>query len=121
MFKICFQSLVLISAFSFLFYSIRSLLSKNMILEYSRWGLNKIRVLISILQLFAVFGLLLGLYNSTLLSITSFLLTVMMLVAIFVRFKIRDSFINFLPAIFYVILNLIIFYISFYRFDELLF
>ena len=106
-------AIVLISAFSFLFYSARSILSKKMLLEYSRWGLKKFRITISFIQFLAAFGLIFGLYNSHLLLLASFFLTIMMFIAIIVRVKIKDSFIASLPAIFYMFLNLTIFYITY--------
>jgi len=108
-----YKALVLISAFSFLFYSARSFYSKVMIAEYSRWGLGTMRILISLLQLFAGIALIIGFYNLKLLIITSFLLALMMICAIIVRIKIKDSFIDSLPAIFYAVLNFIICYIAF--------
>ena len=110
-----YKTLILISAFSFLFYSIRSIVSKNMINEYSRWGFAKLRVFISSLQFIAGIGLILGIYNLTLLAFTSLLLTIMMIVAVIVRIKIKDSLLESLPAIFYTILNFTILYVSFLR------
>lgn len=105
-----YKTLILISSFSFLFYSARSIFSKNMITEYSRWGLAKSRILISLLQFFAGLSLIIGFYNVKLLALTSFLLTIMMICAIIVRIKIKDSFLASLPAIFYAIINFIICY-----------
>ena len=110
-----YTALVLVSAFSFLFYSVRSFYSKNMIVEYSRWGFSKFRILISLFQLFAGVALIIGLDNLKLLTLTSFLLAVMMVCAIIVRIKIKDSFVDSLPAIFYAVLNFIICYITFLK------
>ena len=110
-----YKTLVLVSAISFFFYSIRSIFSKKMIAEYSRWGMAKERVIISLLQFFASIGLIIGFNNSSLMLLTSFLLTLMMIFAIFVRIKIDDALIASLPAIFYVLLNLIICCITFYK------
>tara|TARA_B110000003_G_C16561286_1_gene500514 strand:- start:1 stop:342 length:342 start_codon:yes stop_codon:yes gene_type:complete len=107
--------LVLVSACSFFFYSARSFYSKNMIAEYSRWGLGKFRILISLLQIFAGIALIIGFYNFKLLILTSFLLVVMMICAIIVRIKIKDSFVDSLPAIFYAALNFIICYSTFLK------
>ena len=86
-----------------------------MINEYSRWGFAKLRVFISSLQFIAGIGLILGIYNLTLLAFTSLLLTIMMIVAVIVRIKIKDSLLESLPAIFYTILNFTILYVSFLR------
>jgi MFS superfamily sulfate permease-like transporter len=104
--------LIYFSAISFIFYSINSLYSKRLISEFDRWGYGKFRILIASFQLLAGIGFIIGLYFSFLVSIVSFLLSVMMLVAIFVRIKVKDDVIEIFPAIFYASLNLIIFYNS---------
>ena len=86
--------LIYFSAISFIFYSINSLYSKRLISEYNRWGYGKFRFLISYFQLLAGIGLIIGIYFSFLISIVSFLLFVMMLVAIFVRIKVKDDIIE---------------------------
>ena len=106
--------LIYFSAISFIFYSINSLYSKRLISEFDRWGYGKFRILIASFQLLSGIGFIIGLYFSFLISIVSFLLLVMMLVAIFVRIKVKDSVIEIFPAIFYASLNLIIFYNSIY-------
>ena len=108
-----YKTLVLVSAVSFLFYSIRSVFSPNMIAEYSRWGMAKERVVILLLQFLASIALIIGFYNVRLMILTSFLLTLMMVCAIFVRIRIKDSIIDTLPAIFYALLNFIICYVTF--------
>ena len=100
------------SSVSFIIYGVSSFYSKRMISEYERWGYKKHRILIAILQLLAGLGLLIGPSFPTLLTFISFSLFVMMMVAVFVRIKIKDTIINTLPAIFYAIINFIIFYNS---------
>ena len=105
--------IIYFSALSFLFYGVNSFYSKRLISEYERWGYNKQRIIISVLQILASFGIIIGTYFFPfLLSIVSFSLTIMMLVAVFARIKIKDSIANTIPAIFYVIINSIIFYQS---------
>ena len=54
-----------------------------------------------------------NLINSlNILSASSFLLTVLMVGAIFVRINIKDKLVNVLPATFYAILNVVILYYS---------
>ena len=83
-----------------------------MVSEYARWGYSDHRILLGCIQLLGGIGLLIGITNSVLLSVTSFLLTFMMITAIFVRIKIKDSLINMFPAIFYSLINFIILYNS---------
>lgn len=104
--------LVVFSALSFIFYGINSFFTKRMVSEYARWGYSDHRILLGCIQLLGGIGLLIGITNSVLLSVTSFLLTFMMITAIFVRIKIKDSLINMFPAIFYSLINFIILYNS---------
>ena len=83
-----------------------------MILEFNRWGYKKFRKIIALLQFLGGFGLLVGMHFSLLLTIVSALLTLMMIIAIYVRIRIKDSVINSVPAVLYAILNFIIFYES---------
>ena len=83
-----------------------------MLSEYARWGYKNQRVLLGCLQLLGGAGLLIGIVNPILLSVASFLLTFMMITAIFVRIKIKDSAVQMLPATFYTVLNFIILYNS---------
>ena len=105
-------SILIFSAISFIFYGITSFFSKRMLSEYARWGYGNQRILLGCLQLFGGIGLLIGIVNPILLSVASFLLTIMMVTAIFVRIKIKDSIVQMSPAIFYTVLNFIILYNS---------
>ena len=102
--------LVLISAFSFFYYGLNSLFSKRMIDEYKRWGFSKYRKIIGLLQFLASLALFAGFYFRVLISIVSFLLFLMMVVAVFTRIKVKDSIIATLPSFLYAIINLFIFY-----------
>ena len=105
-------SILLFSAISFIFYGITSFFSKRMLSEYDRWGYKNQRILLGCLQLLGGVGLIVGIVNSTLLIIASFLLTFMMITAVFVRIKIKDNIVQMFPAIFYTVLNFIILYNS---------
>jgi len=104
--------ILVFSALSFIFYGITSFFSKRMVSEYARWGYSNQRILLGCMQLLGGIGLLVGLTNSVLLSVASFLLTFMMITAVLVRIKIKDSLINMFPALFYTVLNFIILYNS---------
>lgn len=105
-------SILLFSAISFLFYGITSFFSKRMLSEYARWGYKDYRILLGCLQFLGGIGLLVGIVNSTLLTVASFLLTFMMITAVFVRIKIKDSITQMFPAILYTVLSFIILYNS---------
>jgi len=83
-----------------------------MLSEYARWGYKNQRILLGCLQLLGGVGLVVGIVNPILLSVASFLLTFMMITAILVRIKIKDSTVQMLPATFYTVLNFIILYNS---------
>jgi len=104
--------ILVFSALSFIFYGITSFFSKRMVSEYARWGYSNQRILLGCMQLLGGIGLLVGLTNSVLLCVASFLLTFMMITAVLVRIKIKDSLINMFPAVFYTVLNFIILYNS---------
>ena len=117
--------IILFSSFSFVVYGISSFTSKRMISEFQRWGYANQRKLIGYFQLIGgtglMFGSLFGISNdnhehwinsSNIISVSSFLLTVLMVGAIFVRINIKDKLVNILPATFYAILNFIILYNS---------
>lgn len=105
-------SILLFSAISFIFYGITSFFSKRMLSEYARWGYKNQRILLGCLQLLGGIGLLIGIANPVLLSVAAFLLTFMMITAVFVRIKINDNIIQMFPAILYTVLNFIILYNS---------
>jgi len=83
-----------------------------MLSEYARWGYKNQRILLGCLQLLGGVGLLIGITNTVLLSVASFLLTFMMITAVFVRIKIKDNIIQMSPAILYTVVNFIILYNS---------
>lgn len=103
---------IYLSSLSFLIYSLNSIYSKRLISEFERWGYGKYRLIIAYLQLLASIGLIIGLYLQILLTVVSFALFIMMIFAIITRVKVKDSFFEVLPAIFYAIINFIIFYNS---------
>lgn len=103
---------LLFSAASFIVYGINSFFSKRMISEYERWGFKNQRNIIASCQLLGGIGLLVGLTIPLILSVASFLLMCMMLAAVLVRIRIKESAVKMLPAILYVVINLIIFHDS---------
>ncbi|MBF45587.1 MAG: hypothetical protein CMD38_04865 [Flavobacteriales bacterium] len=107
--------LIIFSSISFIYYGLNSLLSKKMHSEYSRWGYNNLRIFLAWCQLLGGCGLIIGMLHlslNPLISITSFLLTIMMLTAVYTRIKSKDGLLLTLPSLFYSILNTIIFFQS---------
>ncbi len=79
-----------------------------MILEFKRWGLEKKRKEIGSFQLACGVGTLIGLKLNYILIFSSIILIIMMLVAVYVRIKIKDNISEILPALAYLILGIII-------------
>ena len=104
--------IILFSAISFIVYGLNSFFLNRMISEYERWGYKNQRLILGSCQLLGGLGLLIGLLIPWLLTLASFLLMCMMLTAVFVRIKIKESVVKTLPALLYVVVNLIIFYNS---------
>ena len=104
--------IILFISFSFLLYGFSALLSKNMKDEFERWGFQKYRLLISCTQLLCGFCLLLSFIYPFLLIYSTSILFIMMLGAVFVRIRIKDSFLEILPALIYLFFNAIMIYME---------
>ena len=99
----------LISSLSFFAYGISYFISPHMKNEFNRFGLNKIGLLIVILEIIGAIGLLVGLKFAFFLTLSSLGLALLMLAGVIVRIKIKDSIWVSIPAIFYMLLNSYIF------------
>ena len=104
--------IIIFSGISFIIYGLNSLYSKRMISEFERWGFSKYREPISIFQILAASGLIIGLKLNFILTLSSLGLTIMMFFAILVRIKINDNISRILPAMTYFMLNAVILYYS---------
>ena len=100
--------IIIFVAISFITYGINSFVSNKMVLEFKRWGLEKRRKEIGGFQLACGIGLLIGLWSNYTLIVCSIILIIMMLIAIYVRVKIKDNISDIIPAIAYLILGIII-------------
>ena len=93
------------SAASFVFFGCACLASKELLSEFSRYGLSRWRTTVGAFQLLGAAGLVAGLWMPWAGLVASAGLAVMMLLGVGVRVKIRDSFAQTLPALFYMVLN----------------
>jgi len=100
--------IIIFTAISFIIYGLSSFKSKRMASEYKRWGFGKSRSIIGFFQLLGGLGLLLGFTYQSILLTSSIGIAVMMFFAIIVRLKIKDSLIEILPALTYLLLASII-------------
>ena len=103
-----FDIIIVFTAISFIAYGINSFISNRMILEFKRWGLEKIRKEIGSFQLICGIGILIGLKLNSILIFSSVILIIMMLVAVYVRIKIKDNISEIIPALAYLILGILI-------------
>lgn len=98
-------ALILCSAISFLGYGSACFFSDSLKREFERYGFGSQRALIGGLQLCAALGLLAGLSQPWLGRAAAAGLALMMLVAVGVRIRIKDTLLQATPALFYLALN----------------
>jgi hypothetical protein len=99
------ETIVLFSALSFLVYGTGCFTSLHLKKEFERYGFSKQRRLIGFLQLCGALGLISGFWIPFIGRIGASGLALMMFVAVIVRIKIRDTFLQTTPAILYFFLN----------------
>jgi hypothetical protein len=104
--------LILISSLSFLGYGIAYFISSQIKNEFKRFGLEKVGTLIAVLELLGAVGLLVGLKIQLILLISAGGLAILMFLGVAIRIKVKDSLWISLPALFFMILNFYIFYMS---------
>ncbi len=97
--------LIAFSAVSFFFYGLGCFSSRHLRLEFKRYGLPSQRWLVGALQVAAAAGLVLGWHHPWLGRAAAGGLALMMLVAVGVRIRIKDTLWQTVPAIFYLLLN----------------
>ncbi len=95
-----------LSILAFGWYGALTLLSDNMVAEFKRYGLGRLRVLIAALQIVGSLGLLAGYYARPLLLLSAGGFTAMMLLALLVRVRIRDPLFAMIPAFVLMCLNI---------------
>lgn len=98
-------ALILFSAVSFIAYGTGCFTSRYLEKEFLRYGFAGQRHLIGVLQLGGSAGLIAGMWFPMAGIAGAGGLSLMMLVAIGVRIRIRDSFVQTIPAIGYFLLN----------------
>jgi hypothetical protein len=98
-------ALILCSAISFLGYGAACFLSDSLKREFARYGFGSHRAWIGGMQLCGALGLVAGLSEPWLGRAAAAGLAVMMLVAVGVRIRIKDTLLQTAPALFYLVLN----------------
>jgi hypothetical protein len=83
--------------------------------EFKRFKLEKLGLLTIILEIVGALGLFIGLWYQPLLLLSSGGLALLMFLGVLVRIKLKDSLWITLPALFYMVLNGYIFYVTIYQ------
>lgn len=98
------------SALSFLFFGYACLTAPYMVTEFERYGLSSYRKLTGYLQLSGAIALLFGFFFRPLGLLGSAGLGLLMFLGLMVRIRIKDSALQSSPALFYMLLNVFIFW-----------
>ena len=106
------NTLILVSALSFLYYGLTFFTDSGMKIEFERYNLSKFRNLVGYLQLLGGIGLLIGFMWKPALSIASGGLALLMMIGFVVRVKMRDGFLESLPSFVFMIINGYICFVS---------
>lgn len=99
------SSLILFSAVSFIGFGMACFFSSYMKHEFERYGLGSERVLVGILQVCGGIGLLAGINRPWIGQAAAGGLSLMMLAGIAVRIHIKDTKLQMVPAVVYMLLN----------------
>ena len=98
-----------LSILAFGFYGILTLVSADMVPEFERYGMGRLRVFTASLQIAGSLALLAGYVYRPMLLLSAAGFTAMMFLAVLVRIKIRDPLIAMVPAFLLMCLNLFLF------------
>ena len=104
--------LMLFSSISFLIYGIAYFTSPKMKSEFTRFGLEKFGAMTAILEILGGLGLLVGLMFNFFLLISAGGLALLMLLGVGARLRVKDGFLEMLPALLFFVLNSFIFFES---------
>lgn len=100
----------LFSSFSFILYGLLSFFSLEMKKEFERWGISQFRIVVGLAQLIGGIGLIIGFYLPVLTLLSSFGLSILMLLGFILRIMVKDGVLKSSPSLFYFLINSIIFF-----------
>jgi hypothetical protein len=80
--------------------------------EFERFNLKKFGLFVIILEILGAIGLLVGLIYTPILLLSSGGLALLMLIGVITRIKTKDSLLVTIPALFFMLLNTVIFYLG---------
>jgi hypothetical protein len=99
---------IALSIMAFLIYGSSCLLSDGMAAEFERFGLSRFRRLTGGLEVLGAFGLMAGYFLPWLVIVASGGLSLLMILGIITRIRIRDSWTAMLPAFVLLLINLFV-------------
>jgi DoxX-like family len=100
-----FNTLIVLSSVLFLWYGLTTLFSNGMLDEFSRFGLTQYRRVTGGLEVLGALGLLGGLRFPPLIVVSAAGLSLMMLLGVVTRVRVRDPWLQMLPAVCLMLLN----------------
>ncbi len=106
--SLAYQIAKILSILLFLYYGLGCLLSDAMIAEFRRFGLDRYRRLTGGLEVLGALALLVGYVFPVLVLVASSGLTVLMILGIATRIRVRDSLVQMIPAFGLMIVNMYI-------------
>lgn len=109
--QLTYDILRILSIGSFLYFGFSCLFSNGMVEEFERYGLSRFRRLVGALELLGAMGLLAGYFLTPLTVAAAAGLSLLMLLGVATRIRVRDSLLETLPAILLLAAN---FYILLY-------
>ena len=112
-----FDGAVGLSSVSFVIYGITYFTSPHMKQEFIRFGLPGLGAMTAVFQILGAIGLVVGFWLPAVLILASGGLSLMMVLGLAVRVKVKDSLLVSLPALFFFVLNAGIFVAALYEFE----
>lgn len=107
---ILFATVAVLTGLSFLAYGGSCLFARRMRTEFERYGLARFRALTGLLEVAGALGLLIGLAVPVIGFLAACGLALLMLLGIGVRLRIRDTALQTLPAVLYLLLTVYLSY-----------
>lgn len=93
---------------SFLVYGARCLFAEAMVVEFKRWGVSKLRHITGVLEILGALGLVAGQWLPWLGLLSAAGLSLLMVCGLLVRLRIKDSFLQTLPAVIYLTVSVLV-------------
>ena len=102
--------LAIFSGIAFVAYGVSLFFSDKMKSEFERFQLQKFMYLVGLLEILGGLGQLIGIFVIPLLVFSSIGLSILMLMGVLTRVRLKDNFTLILPAFFFLILNSYLFF-----------